>query len=156
MKTLFFVCLITLGQKAVAQRTVRQDRIKLSLAGIFISGHILTFDFLVYNHSLLDYELQYIKFLIRERHLAIRTALQEREILPLSPITAFQLLSDTSQHLILQFSQFGIPRTQELIIVVKEKNGFRDLSLHISGHRFLKMIRTKNEEGPPVFNNQKN
>jgi hypothetical protein len=93
----------------------------------------------------LGYEPQYIKFFIRERHIAARTAVQEKEIHPLDPLKASEILADSSQKIILNFYQFTIPNTKELVISVKEKNGARDLSLHIPGNRLLRMIREKKE-----------
>jgi hypothetical protein len=145
MKTSLFFCLLTISLQASAQRTIKKDQMKLSLSGLFISGHTLSFDMLLFNRSLLGYEPQYVKFFIRERHIASRTAVQEREIHPLVPVKSSEVLADSSQQIILNFYQFTIPKTKELVITVKEKNGARDLALHIPGNRLLRMIRVKKE-----------
>ena len=156
MKFQLFICLLAFGLQATAQRTVRQEQMKLGLSGLFISGHRLTFDLLLFNHSPLGYLPQYFKFYIRERHLASRTALQDREIRPLSQPCPAEILPDSSRHIFLDFYQFSIPRTQELVIEVKEKNGYRNLALHIPGHRLLKMIHIKMGGNPSTCIHQKN
>lgn len=145
MKTSLFICLLAFSLQASAQRTIKKDQMKLSLSGLFISGHTLSFDMLLINRSLLGYEPQYIKFFIREKHIATRTAVQEKEIRPMFPVKSSEVLADSSQQIILNFYQFTISKTKELVISVKEKNGARDLSLHIPGNRLLRMIRMKKE-----------
>lgn len=154
MKKSFFFFLLAFSLHAAAQRTIKKDQIKLCLSALYISGHVLSFDITLFNRSLLGYELQYIKFFIRERHIASRTAVQEREVYPLVEIHPIEILADGNQHFALDFNQFTIPKSKELVISVKERNGTRDLALHIQGHRFLKMIRLKNEGANEYFNNQ--
>jgi Domain of unknown function (DUF4138) len=146
MKIILFICLFIFSLQASAQPKVKNDRINLSLAGLWISGHTLSFDLMLFNHSLLAYEPRYIKFFIRERHIASRTAVQEREIHPLVGAGSSEILADSHQHVILNFDQFTIPNSKELVIEVKEKNGARDLELRIPGHRLFRMIRLKKGE----------
>ena len=146
MKTGLIICLAAFSLQVSAQRAFYKEQMKLSLTGLFISGHQLSFDLMLYNHSLLGYEPQYVKFFIRERHIVSRTAVQDREIHPLFGIKTSELPADSSQHIILNFYPFTVPDSKELVISVKEKNGARDLELHIPGHRLLRMIRKKSEE----------
>ncbi len=143
MKIGIWICLVVWGLPGSAQRTIRKDQMKFSLSGLFIQGHTLSFEMEMSNHSLLGYTPQYIKFFIRERHIASRTAVQEREIQTLVPVSCPEISADSTQHFVYNFYQFTIPNTKELVITVKEKNGSRDLAIHISGHRLLKMIRVK-------------
>lgn len=154
MKKSFFFFLLAFSLHVAAQRTITKDQIKLCLSGLYISGHVLSFDMMLINRSLLGYELQYIKFFIRERHITRRTAVQEREVHPLVQIHPVEILAEGNQHFALDFYQFTIPKTKELVISVKERNGARDLALHIQGHRFLRMVRLKNEGADEYFNNQ--
>jgi hypothetical protein len=150
MKISFFISLLVFSLQAPGQRTFQKDQMKLSLSGIFISGHTLSFDMLLFNRSLLGYEPQYIKFFVREKHIVRRTAVQYREILPLIPVKSLEIPPDSNQHIVLHFYAFTIPRTKELVIAVKEKNGARDLALHFSGHRLMKMIRLKSDVINPI------
>jgi hypothetical protein len=146
MKTGLIICLALFSLQASAQRAINKEQMKLSLTGLFISGHNLLFDLMLSNHSLLGYEPQYVKFFIRERHIVSRTAVQDREIHPLVRVKTSELPADSTQHIVLNFYPFTIPHTKELVITVREKNGARDLELHISGRRLLRMIRIKSEE----------
>jgi len=155
MKIRLFIGLLVLSLQVAAQRTIQQEQMKLGLSRLFVSGHMLTFDILLFNHSPLGYQPQYIKFFIRERHLMRRMAVQEREILPLYPMRPSEILADSSLHIMLLFHQFTVPRTKELVIAMKEKDGSRDLALHITGHRFMKMIRTTQKSDQHPFINEK-
>lgn len=143
MKTGIWICLMAFVLQGSAQRTIRKDQMKFSLSGLFIEGHTLSFDMAIANHSLLGYTPQYIKFFIRERHIASRTAVQERELQTLVPVITQEITADSAQNFVYYFYQFTIPNTKELVIMVKEKYGARDLAIHISGHKLLKMIRIK-------------
>ena len=143
MKICIWICLMSLMLQGSAQRTIRKDQMKFTLSALFIEGHTLSFEMEMINHSLLGYTPQYIKFFIRERHRPSRTAVQEREMQTLVPVITPEIIADSSQHFIYNFYQFTIPNTKELVIKVKEKYGARDLAIHISGHRLLKMIRVK-------------
>jgi len=145
MKISIWICLMALMLQGSAQRAIRKDQMKFTLSGLFIEGHTLSFEMEIINHSLLGYTPQYIKFFIRERHIASRTAVQERELQTLVPVATAEITSDSTQNFVYNFYQFTIPNTKELVITVKEKYGARDLAIHISGHRLLKMIRVKNK-----------
>jgi len=138
MKINLCICLLLISLKGFPQRTIKKDQIKLSLSGLFICGHTLSFDLLLFNRSLLGYEPQYVKFFVREKHIVSRTAVQEREIHPMIQHKSLEIPPDGHEHIILNFYPFTIPRTKELVIAVKEKNGARDLALHITGQRFLR------------------
>jgi Domain of unknown function (DUF4138) len=156
MKKVLIICLVAFSMRVSAQRNITIDHVKLSLTGIFISGHTLSFDMMLFNHSLLGYEPQYIKFFIRERHVVTRTAVQEREIRPIALVKSSEIPADSSLHIILNFYPFTISDKKELVIAVKEKNGARDLELHIAGRRLLRMIRIRTEEPNNISLNNKN
>jgi hypothetical protein len=143
MKIGIWICFMVCMLQGSAQRTIRKDQMKFSLSGLYIEGHTLSFNMAITNHSLLGYTPQYIKFFIRERHIASRTAVQERELQTLVPVITSEITADSAQYLVYNFYQFTIPNTKELVITVKEKYGARDLAIHISGHKLLKMIRVK-------------
>ena len=145
MKISIWICLMSLMLPGSAQRTIRKDQMKFTLTGLFIEGHTLSFEMEMINHSLLGYTPRYIKFFRRERHMPRRTAVQEREMQTLVPVNTPEITADSAKDYIYNFYQFTIPNTEELVITVKEKYGSRDLAIHISGHRLLKMIRVKNK-----------
>ena len=114
----------------------RGEGMELYLENITISGHILDFDFRLYNHSMICYTPDYIKFFLRDKHKAKRTALQETEIIPLNANMPGAVAGQGRKEFSFSFEQFTIPRHKQLICQVSEQNGGRLLLLRI-GHRAL-------------------
>jgi Domain of unknown function (DUF4138) len=145
MKTVLGIVLWMLTIPVYSQTCIKKNQIKFKLYGVFIKGDTLSFETALFNRSLIGYEPQYIRFFIRDRHIVTRTAVQERELNPLTPVGRFQIQARSSTDLIFDFHPFTIPETKELVISIKERNGSRDLMLHISGGRLLRMIQKKTE-----------
>jgi len=143
MKSILAISLLILSVQGFAQKTAKIDHIKFKLNRITVYADTLFFEMNVANHSLLNYKIQYVKFFIRDRHITTRTAVQEQEIFPLGANKVSLIAADSSVDLALDFSQFSIPKTKELLISLKERKGSRDLILRIKGKKLLRMIRNR-------------
>jgi Domain of unknown function (DUF4138) len=151
MKKIYCLSLLIISLHGYGQRKMKKDQMKLVLTEIFIHGDTLSFQMNLTNYSLLGYTPQYVRFFIRERHITTRTAHQEQEKIPLKKYAFAAIEAKDTLTINYDFYQFTIPKTKELVIAVKEKNGSRDLVLHIKGKRLLHMISEKKIE--PLFLN---
>ena len=125
-------------QHSFLHKRVREQEMKLSLQGIYLSPKTMWFKLKLSNHSLIDYTPDYIRFLIRDGKHAKRTAVQENKLLPVYLQPSFVVNGNAATDIIYGFAPFTIPASRELIMEVAEENGGRTLRLHISHRAILK------------------
>ena len=111
----------------------RTGRVKTSLHRLYNSGDTLLFPLEIQNRSSLSFEVDFIRFYLRDRKSAKRTVTQELEILPLythglekQVIPAFG-----RQHMVFALGKL-IPAADKIMAIeVYEKNGGRHLYLQV-------------------------
>lgn len=106
--------------------------IKLELTGVSIHQDILYFRFCLGNASKINYDIDQLRFFIRDQRKSKRTASQEIEVLPLHATSAVTVIPDRSEvHIAYALSKFTIPEKKYLSIQLIEKNGGRQLELNL-------------------------
>lgn len=113
--------------------------VKLALSGIYIKNDVIFFKVEVANSSNISYDVDMLKFYIKDEKKAKRTASQEIEVLPVyvSGDTA-TIAGDTKNTLVFALPKFTIPEKKYLSIQLMEKNGGRNLQLHIKNRTIIK------------------
>lgn len=126
------VACVIAGQRPFLHTRVHAQRMGLWLQGIWMARGAMWFDLGLYNHSMVRYNIDYVRFFIRDKKTGKRTAVQQKEVAP--------LYSKQGNRLVYCFAPFTISPKQELVIQVAEKNGGRALVLHV-GHKVLLKAR---------------
>lgn len=128
-------------------RTVRgiRDRkwdIAASINGIYIKDDIMYFQILLCNQSAIDYDIELLKFYIRDRKKSKRTAVQENELMPLHISGNIRKVKacDFSM-IVVALDKFTIPDAKYFAIQLMEKNGGRHLAMKVNNHKLIKAIR---------------
>lgn len=116
---------------------VHSEEINFSLKGIYIDQGYLWFRFSVQNHSMIEYRPEYIKIFLRSKKRSGRTALQEYELRPLF-ISIAPIPGKGGNTMLLAFRQFTVPKHQQLICEMSEKDGGRSQVLPITHKVVLK------------------
>lgn len=107
-------------------------QISLQVSGIFISQDILYFRIVFENKSKINYDIDQLRFFIRDQKKSKRTASQEIEIVPLYTTSTSQVIPDKSQVVkVYVLDKFTIPEKKYFTIEIIEKNGGRHLNLDI-------------------------
>lgn len=107
-------------------------QISLQVSGIFISQDILYFRIVFENKSKVNYDIDQLRFFIRDQKKSKRTASQEIEIVPLYTTSTSQVIPDKSQIVkVYVLDKFTIPEKKYFTIEIIEKNGGRHLNLDI-------------------------
>lgn len=119
----------------------QSSQTKLELSGIYICGDILLCKLTLTNNSPIKYDIESLRFSIRDKKRPKRTAIQETYITP------FRVLSDTTsvgpnaEHtFIYAIPKMTIPDKKLLSIALHEKNGGRDLNLKVRNRHILKSL----------------
>jgi len=126
------------GKKSFLHLHKSQQRVDLALSGIYLVNNAMLFSFKVRNKSLVGYVPEFTRFSVVDKRRAKRTAIQEREIIPLYGREGNAIGGSQSVSMVVAFEAFTIASSQELLVQIGEKNGGRLLQLHISARRLLK------------------
>jgi conjugative transposon TraN protein len=127
-------------------RTVRgiEDRkwdMSASVRGIYIKEGVIYYQLQLSNRSMIDYDIELLKFFIKDKKKSRRTAVQENELSPLhiSGNTKMVKACDFSV-LVVAMEKFTIPDAKSFVIQIMEKNGGRHLRLIVKNDKIIKAI----------------
>jgi len=112
---------------------------RISLDGIYIRDDVLFYQLTLDNDSPIDYDIDAIRFYIRDNKKGKRTATQEQVLQPLhieGNITKVKGKSKNSVVVALQ--KFTIPDAKFLAIEVMEKSGGRHLLLKVHNNKIIR------------------
>ena len=124
--------------------SVKESGITVVLNDLYIVRDKIFFPIVIVNDSFLPFDLQSIRFFIRDKKLAKRTAIQEVEITPVHFSTQERTVpANGSLAVILAFDKFTISKKKLLAIDVSESNGSRNLAMKLKSKRINKAIPVK-------------
>jgi len=109
--------------------------------GIYIRSDIVYYQLALVNQSPIDYDIDLLKFYIRDKKKSNRTAVQENELKPLSVAgNITQVKANSSSIVVIALDKFTIPDAKYLAIEVIEKNGGRHLRLKVNNKNIMQAI----------------
>ncbi len=105
----------------------------LRMNGLFIQDEVIYLRINIENQSNISYDIDQLRFFIRDRKKAKRTATQEIEISPVYIQNDTDKIDGNSgQTMVFALPKFTIPDKKYLAIQLMEKNGGRNLQLKVS------------------------
>ncbi len=133
--------LLALSKKnKISGLDVRRAEIEFKVDGIFIHQDVMYFRVFLGNDSRINYDVDQLRFFIRDQKKSKRTASQEIEMIPLLCTGDFSRISDKSETtVVFALSKFTIPEKKKFTMQVFEKNGGRHLELNIKNRRLVNL-----------------
>ncbi len=137
----------TAGRITNEKRTVhgiknKKYAIKLQLQGLYINEDIIYYQLELQNNSNINYDIDQLRFFIRDKKKIKRTASQEMEIKPLFIDSDTNTVRGESKHVfVFALSKFTIPDKKFLFVQLMEKNGGRNLNLKIHNKTIIRANR---------------
>jgi len=111
----------------------------LRLKGLYIEKDIFYYQLELENISNVSYDIDMLRFFIKDKKQSRRTASQELDQVPLFVFGNTQLIAGMSkQTIVVALPKFTIPDKKHFYIQVMEKNGGRNLRLKINNRRIVK------------------
>jgi conjugative transposon TraN protein len=111
------------------------------LTGIYIKEGIFYYQLQLENKSTIDYDIDLLRFCIRDKKKSKRTAIQEIELKPLFVAgNSAQVKAGSHTVVVTALEKFTIPDAKYLGIGISEKNGGRNLLLKIPNRKIMKAI----------------
>ncbi|HEY9364117.1 MAG TPA: DUF4138 domain-containing protein, partial [Chitinophagaceae bacterium] len=111
------------------------------VAGIYIKENVIYYQLVLENQSPIDYDIDFLRFYIRDKKKSKRTATQENELKPLYVAgNTRQVKANHRVVIVAALEKFTIPDAKYLAIEIGEKNGGRHLFLKINNNKIIKAI----------------
>lgn len=115
--------------------------IGLRVSGPFIGQSMMLFRVHLINKTDIGYHIENLRFFIRDKKRARRSAIQQQEIRPVYVLNDTSVVAGRStRRIVFAFKQFTIPGHKYLDIRVREESGSRELSLRIPARRVKKPL----------------
>jgi conjugative transposon TraN protein len=120
-----------------SQRGVRfigdsNHKIGMSLRNIFIKDDIIFYHFRVKNNSNINYDVDFLRFYIRDKMKVKRTASQDVDVVPVFTYGNDDVIPANSEtDIVYALNKFTIPDAKYLAVEMFERNGGRHISLRI-------------------------
>lgn len=113
--------------------------IKVQLNGLNINDEVMYYRIKLRNQSNINYDIEQLRFFIRDQQKSKRTASQELEVQPLYIHGDTSVVTSQSEHVfVYAVPKFTIPDKKYLTIQLMEKNGGRNLKLIIHNKKIIK------------------
>jgi conjugative transposon TraN protein len=120
----------------------RKWDMQAKVTGIYIHENTIYYQLQLDNQSPVDYDIDLLRFYIRDKKKAKRTAIQENEMKPLYIAGNTRLVkANTTSMLVVALEKFIIPDAKFLSIEVMEKNGGRHMVLKIHNNKIIRAAK---------------
>ncbi len=120
------------SKRSIRLRTEGNHKVTLALTGIYIKENIVFYSFRIANRSNINYDIDYLRFFIRDKTKVKRTASQEVEQKPIYVFGNAHSVRGTSvENVVYALEKFTIPDAKRLVIEMFERHGGRHLKLSI-------------------------
>ena len=111
------------------------------IAGIYIRENVIYYQLQLDNQSPIDYDIDFLRFYIRDKKKGKRTAVQENEMSPLCLSgNASQVKANSHNTIVVALEKFTIPDAKYLAVEINEKNGGRHLFMKVNNNKIIKAI----------------
>jgi hypothetical protein len=115
--------------------------IRLLVSGIYIRGPVMYWQLRLSNQSPIGYEVASLRFYLRDRKVANRTAVQEVELTPIYTYGKLDAVAPSSERvMIVCLKKLTIPDAKELILELMEKGGGRHGILKIKNKHLMRAV----------------
>jgi conjugative transposon TraN protein len=117
-------------------------RITFAVRGIYVHDDMLFLRVFLRNKSNIKYHIQSLRFFVRDTKKLKRTSSQEVELEPMYVRNENKSINGHgSADVVFVFEKFTIPDSKSLDIELFERNGGRNLKVHIGNHAIVKAER---------------
>jgi conjugative transposon TraN protein len=111
---------------------------EFKLNGIYIKDDVLFFRYKVKNQTAVRYDTGSLRFYIRDKDKATRTAQQDQEIQPLYVQHAGTAENDNGETIVAAFAKFTIAENKNFVTELMEQGGDRNPSCKLDQDKLLK------------------
>lgn len=115
--------------------------VEAAIIGFYIKDNVIYYQLFIHNHSPIDYDIDVLRFYIRDKKKGKRTAAQENDCVPLYIAgNNKQVKGYNFSVIVVALERFTIPDAKLLRIQIMEKNGGRHLQLKVTNSKIVKAM----------------
>lgn len=119
----------------------RKWDMRADVIGIYIKENVIYYQLQLENKSSIDYDIDLLRFYIRDKKKGKRTATQENELKPLYAAgNVSQVKANCSNTIVAALEKFTIPDAKYLAVQIMEKNGGRHLMMKVNNRKIIQAI----------------
>lgn len=116
------------------------NAVSLKVSGITIHKDILFLRIEIGNRSSIGYDVDQLRFFIRDQKRSVRTASQELEMIPFFATSSISRIADGCEaQAVFAFAKFTIPERKVLVLQLFEKDGGRNVELEIKNRDLINL-----------------
>ncbi|HEX8426432.1 conjugative transposon protein TraN [Hymenobacter sp.] len=136
---------IVLKKKRMLRTKEVKDDITLALQGLYTTDDLFFLPLYLLNQSNINYDVDFLKFYLRDKKLAKRTAIQESEVVPLFVYNSSQTVipGPGGMDQVYVLRKFTIPDDKNLVVEMFERGGGRHLTFNVTNNDILKARKLK-------------
>lgn len=122
------------------KRKAEANKMETRLRGLYVKDNVLYYRLAIENESNLNYDIDYIRYFVVDSKTAKLTSRQEIELRPIyvhnEAITTVRGHQKVER--VYAFQRFTIPNNKQLLIVIGEQNGGRELAFQVLNKDIMK------------------
>ncbi len=119
----------------------RSYDMEAKVSGIYIKDQVIYYQLSLNNTSPIDYDIDFVRFYIRDKKKSKRTASQEDEMIPLYVGGNTTTVKGCSHNtVVVALEKFTVPDAKYLAIEINEHNGGRHLLLKVHNNKIIQAI----------------
>jgi len=119
----------------------RSRGITVHVSGIYIKENVIYYQVQLINDSPIDYDIELLRFYIRDRKKGKRTASQENEVKPIYTAGNTTCVKAIDENMIVvALDKFTIPDAKYLAIEINERSGGRHLLLKVGNRKIIQAV----------------
>ncbi|KAA5542002.1 conjugative transposon protein TraN [Adhaeribacter rhizoryzae] len=119
---------------------MQKNKVRFDIEGIYIKDNVIFYSVNAKNTSNINYDIDFIKFYIRDKKQRQRTAIQETEVMPIFvyPENQNTIFGKSELNRVYCLEKFTIPDKKSLVIEMYEQNGGRVMTMEVKNKDIVK------------------
>jgi conjugative transposon TraN protein len=136
---LYYAKLAIQAEQNLSGVKTRNAKVSLLLEGVYVKENALFLQLRLRNRSAINYDLDQLRLFVRDKVKRNRTAIQEREVKPLSMLGDYRFIkANSTQSVVVAVPAFAFPNDKYLAIEMTEQGIGRNLLLKVKTGHLLK------------------
>lgn len=116
----------------------RSQGVTVKVGGIYIKENVIYYQVQLNNDSPIDYDIELMRFYIRDKKKGKRTAAQENELKPLHVSGNTSVVKARSRNtVVVALEKFTVPDAKYLAVQIMEKSGGRHLLMRVKNRKIM-------------------
>lgn len=129
------------NKKSVKKLDDHKWKTDAEITGIYVKNDVMFYQVILTNNSPIDYNIDIIRFYIRDKRKGKRTAVQDIELKPQCTVgNISKVKAHNNSVMVFALEKYTIPDAKYMALQINEKNGGRHFSIRIKNKKIMKAI----------------